>query len=321
MKSDGTADQTRRSFFLQSKADQRKHPRRKPLASQRDLTLVWISPQGPRTDSSVRVVDISMGGLQVELHTALDTGQTVTVKGEIDNALGRQPLDQRCKVMRCTPLGGNRHLIGLAYQGPAGEPPKNGSAAGSTAAAASPAGDLDYYEILQVNPKADNETIHRVYHFLALRYHPDNQETGNPELFHQIAQAHEILSDASRRAAHDVELAGRDSNRFRIFESWQSSRGMEAERRKRQGILGLLYAKRTADVQHSSMSLQELEKLLECPREHLEFSLWFLREKKLVTRADNSRFEITCHGVEAVEAEEVPVLQAIPQLPAASIRG
>jgi hypothetical protein len=61
--------------------------------------------------------------------------------------------------------------------------------------------------------------------------------------------------------------------------------------------------------------------LLECPREHLEFSLWFLREKKLVTRADNSRFEITCNGVEAVEAEEVTVLQAVPQLPAASIRG
>jgi hypothetical protein len=300
---------------LQSKADQRKHPRRKPLASQRDLAMVWVSPLGPQTDTAVRVVDISMGGLQVELHAPLAAGQTVSIKGEIDNALGRQPLDRRCNVTRCTPLGDNRYLIGLAYQGPAPEAPRNGSAR-STAGS-----DLDCYEILQVNPKADSETIHRVYHFLALRYHPDNQETGNAELFHQIAQAHEVLSDASRRAAHDVELAGRESNRFRIFESWQNSRGMEAEKRKRQGILGLLYAKRTADVQHSSMSLQELEKLLECPREHLEFSLWFLREKKLITRADNSRFEITCVGVEAVEAEEVPVLQAVPQLPAASIRG
>ena len=41
-----------------------------------------------------------------------------------------------------------------------------------------------------------------------------------------------------------------------------------------------------------------------CPREHLEFSFWVLRENKLVTRGDNARYEITYQGVAAVEAEE-----------------
>src|SRR6266702_8690906 len=33
---------------------------------------------------------------------------------------------------------------------------------------------IDYYEFLQISPHADNETIHRVYRYLAGRLHPDN---------------------------------------------------------------------------------------------------------------------------------------------------
>jgi len=42
-------------------------------------------------------------------------------------------------------------------------------------------GFIDYYEILQLNQRADQETMDRVYRFLAKRYHPDNQNTGDPE--------------------------------------------------------------------------------------------------------------------------------------------
>ena len=37
---------------------------------------------------------------------------------------------------------------------------------------------VDFHEVLQISPKADGETIQRVYRLLALRYHPDNRETG-----------------------------------------------------------------------------------------------------------------------------------------------
>ena len=52
--------------------------------------------------------------------------------------------------------------------------------------------------------------------------------------------------------------------------------------------------------------------MLGCPMEHLEFSLWFLRERKFIVRADNNQFEITCSGVEAFEADEANYSKKAP---------
>ena len=46
----------------------------------------------------------------------------------------------------------------------------------------------DYYELLQISPNAEPETIHRVYRLLAQRYHPDNRETGNAQKFRLARQ-------------------------------------------------------------------------------------------------------------------------------------
>ena len=50
-------------------------------------------------------------------------------------------------------------------------------------------GFVDYYEVMQVSQRAESATISRVFRHLAKRYHPDNQETGNRELFDQLAEA------------------------------------------------------------------------------------------------------------------------------------
>ncbi len=47
------------------------------------------------------------------------------------------------------------------------------------------------------------------------------------------------------------------------------------------------------------MNLKEIEELLGVPKEHLEFTLWYLRESQQIQRSDNARFEITLKGVEA----------------------
>jgi curved DNA-binding protein CbpA len=62
----------------------------------------------------------------------------------------------------------------------------------------------NYYEFLQISPHAEPDTIHRVYRFLAGRFHPDNPETGNADKFFLLKQAYDILSDPARRANYDA---------------------------------------------------------------------------------------------------------------------
>ena len=66
---------------------------------------------------------------------------------------------------------------------------------------------IDYYEVLQVSPNADPDTIHRIYRLMAQRFHPDNQETGDDTRFRAIHEAYTILSDPQKRAGYDVHFA------------------------------------------------------------------------------------------------------------------
>jgi curved DNA-binding protein CbpA len=175
----------------------------------------------------------------------------------------------------------------------------------------------DYYEVLQLSRNAHPETIQRVFRILAGRYHPDNIETGNPELFREVVEAARVLTDPQLRAGYDARLGIQSQNRFKIFETWKSTRGVEAEKRKRNGILALLYGRRLTDSQQPSLGVSDFEDMLGCPREHLEFSLWFLRESKWIKRSDNNRFEITCQGVIVAEADETyPLGRPLAQLSA-----
>ena len=45
----------------------------------------------------------------------------------------------------------------------------------------------------------------------------------------------------------------------------------------------------------------ELEKLLACPEEHLEFHVWYLKEKGYVQRTDKG-YAITAEGIDYAEA-------------------
>ena len=62
------------------------------------------------------------------------------------------------------------------------------------------AGSVDYYEVLQVNSSAEQETIQRVFRLLAQRFHPDNRETGDERRFREIQDAYSVLNDPEKRA-------------------------------------------------------------------------------------------------------------------------
>ncbi len=157
---------------------------------------------------------------------------------------------------------------------------------------------VDFYEVLQISPKADMETIQRVYRLLALRYHPDNGETGHQATFETVLKAYRLLSDPKARAAYDVQHSRRERLRWKIFDQSTSLDAREIEKRQRSGVLSLLYTKRMREVHKPGMTLAEMEALLDCAREHLEFTVWYLLEKGLIRRADDARFMITAEGVD-----------------------
>jgi curved DNA-binding protein len=165
---------------------------------------------------------------------------------------------------------------------------------------------VDHYETLQISPNADLDTIHRVYRILAQRFHPDNVETGDSEVFRALTDSYRTLSDPEKRAAFDIEHRATRRITWKIFDQTASAQGVEAERRKRTGILSLLYRKRIAQPDQPAMNLKEFEELLGVPLEHLEFTLWYLKEGQCVSRTDNGRFTITLKGVDLAEALSEP---------------
>jgi molecular chaperone DnaJ len=62
----------------------------------------------------------------------------------------------------------------------------------------------DYYEVLGVQRGASQEEIKKAFRRLARQYHPDvNREPGAAEVFKEINEAYEVLSDPDKRAMYD----------------------------------------------------------------------------------------------------------------------
>ena len=158
----------------------------------------------------------------------------------------------------------------------------------------------DWYELLQISPNAEPETIHRVYRLLARRFHPDNAQTGNDDRFRAITRAYEVLSNPEQRAQYDVGHLPHRPERWQVV-SAEEDNDFEAEQLSRLAVLEVLYTQRRLAPNTNGASLLELEQMTARPREHLEFPLWYLTQKQLVKRTDNSSFVITAAGVDELE--------------------
>ncbi|MCB1021331.1 MAG: J domain-containing protein [Acidobacteria bacterium] len=160
----------------------------------------------------------------------------------------------------------------------------------------------DYYAVLEVSPTATSDTISRVYRALAHRFHPDNAETGDPEQFSKITEAYSVLSNSTKRAAYDVKYESAKALRWKIFETPDQAKGVEAEKAKRNGILGVLYRRLLATPWKPEVMRRHIEELLGCPSEQLEASFWYLIQKKFIVQGDGGSYRITHDGMDAFEA-------------------
>jgi DnaJ-like protein/PilZ domain-containing protein len=241
------------------------------------------------------LTDLSETGIGISLMTPLQVGSTVVVRGNF----GAVRTDARLKaqVNWCSEGINSKFSAGLEFLDGR---PSSGNGHPSTVLADPE--ELDCYEVLQLNPNADIETISRVYRLLAQRYHPDNTQTGSSEVFVRVSEAYRILSDPEQRASYDARHRETKRLHWRIFDQARAATVPEAEKRKRQGILGLLYAKAAHDPERAHMTIHAFEDLLGCPREHLQAALWYLKGKGYIQRSDNGRYSITVQGFD--EAEE-----------------
>jgi DnaJ-class molecular chaperone len=160
---------------------------------------------------------------------------------------------------------------------------------------------IDYYEVLQISPNADADTIQRVFRLLAQRFHPDNAESGDANRFRALHEAYSVLSVPEKRAQYDVHHQALRQERWRFAATAKGSTDVDIEQQGRATILEILYARRRAEPGNPSFSPYELSQLTGRPREHLEFTVWYLTQKKFVTRDDQSRLTITVDGVDYVE--------------------
>lgn len=157
----------------------------------------------------------------------------------------------------------------------------------------------DFYEILEISPNANSDTIDRVFRYLAQRYHPDIQGTGDSHRFAEIVQAHETLRDPAHRARYDIEYKKNSGRQcFPQSKVEQNPQALYEDGLVQERLLMLLYIKRRRSMNNPGLGNLELERLSGCPREHLEFHLWYLKEKGWICRLENGLLSITVNGVD-----------------------
>jgi len=268
------------------------------VQSGQELKLSYLSANGVTVVVPGVLVEITADGCSIDINQPVELGLLGTVTGKLAEHGDHRV---RGRVSWCRLRSLKIHRVGVQFL----EPVQRVS---SEYAQPKAKGDApaDYYEILQLGRNADTDTIHRVYRMLAQRYHPDNTESGSAERFRQVLEAYRVLSDPEQRAAYDVAHLDTQRVRWRIFDQNTVIDEFEAEKAKRKGVLALLYRKRVTSPRDPNMTAQEMEDLLAVPREHLEFTFWFLRENNWAARTDNNKFSITVQGVEALERTGVP---------------
>jgi len=167
-----------------------------PLERRKKLRRKTVGPTwvllenvpGARADVPAKVVDFSGTGLRVHVSLWLRASRLVVVKGDAEVVPNGTA---NARVVDCRPLAESGYTAGLTFvESGAKNIPDETCAA-------------DYYEILQVSRKADQETIDWVYKLHAQRYRSENRKTGDQKMFQAINEAYHLLSDPVKRAEYD----------------------------------------------------------------------------------------------------------------------
>jgi hypothetical protein len=178
----------------------------------------------------------------------------------------------------------------------------------------------DHYKVLEIDPKSGLEAIQQAYGKLAQKYHPRNVQSGDQARFDAINLAYEILSDAGLREEFDKLKGGEDKTEFN-FSGLDFFAALGHETALRAALLCVLYDRRRLKPFTPGLSMRRVEAMLETTSEGLNFALWYLKQRSLVTSDDKSNLLITVEGMDYLETNPptpemvMPLIRAIGLAP------
>ena len=160
---------------------------------------------------------------------------------------------------------------------------------------------VDYYELLQLSPNADAETMEHTFRYFAKKFHPDSTKSADTDRFRLIVEAHRTLSDPEARAGYDAKYQDYWNRKWRIAAEASSSSAFSDDQVTRERLLSLLYVQRRRYMNNPGIGGHEMARLLCTPPELVEFHLWYLKAKGWVERLETGLLAITAAGVDQVE--------------------
>jgi len=179
----------------------------------------------------------------------------------------------------------------------------------------------DHYKVLDVDAKSDSETIAKAYGRLAQKYHPRNAETGDQAKFDAVNLAYEVLSDAALRTEFDKLKSGGEEKAEFNFSGLDFFTALGRETALRATLLCILYDRRRLKPFTPGLSMRRVEAMLETTSEGLNFALWYLKQRSLVTSDDKSNLLITVEGMDYLETNPptpetvMPLVRAVGLAP------
>jgi hypothetical protein len=179
----------------------------------------------------------------------------------------------------------------------------------------------DHYKVLDIDAKSDSETIAKAYGKLAQKYHPRNAETGDQTKFDAVNLAYEVLSDPALRAEFDKLKGGGEEKAEFNFSGLEFFTALGRETALRATLLCILYDRRRLKPFTPGLSMRRVEAMLETTSEGLNFALWYLKQRSLVTSDDKSNLLITVEGMDYLETNPptpemvMPLVKAVGLAP------
>jgi curved DNA-binding protein CbpA len=177
----------------------------------------------------------------------------------------------------------------------------------------------DHYIALGLEPRAESEAIQAAYSKLARMYHPDNPETGDEIKFEAVNMAYEVLSDPVMRIEFD-KLKGIDRDAGNpLFTGAGFFDALKLGTMLRSAVLCILCDRRRIKPFRPTLSLRDVEGMLQASSEELSFALWYLKTRGQVISDDKSNLQITADGMDYLERNSPSPTAILPLIKPESI--